>query len=142
MPTVEGLSPQVLWTTMYGVIAICVLFMVFYKVYDAIRNEVDRKRKAKESREPDFAERVSKKVLEELEPRFQEIERNLAKDKSRLDNHEKLIVDNQQSQRDTKEGLVAICKALLVITSQSDSEDDGKFKEAHAELTKFLAGRL
>lgn len=139
MPEIQGLTPQVLWVTVYGIVGICVLFMVLYKVYDSIRNEVERRRRAKEAREPDLAERVSKKVLENLEPRFQDIEQKLSKDNARLDNHEKLIASNQQSQMDTKEGLVAICKALLVITSQNSSD---QFKEAHEELTKFLAGRL
>lgn len=142
MPTVEGFTPQVLWTTIYGLVAICILFMIGYKVYDSIRNEIERKRKIKASKEPDFADRVSTKVLENLEPRFQEIEKNLTKDKLRLDNHEKLIADNQRSQQDTRSGLIAICKTLLVITSPDDSDNADKFKEAHAELMKFLAGRL
>lgn len=142
MPTVESFTPQVLWTTIYGIIALCILFMIVYKVFDSIRNEVERKRKLKAAKEPDFADRVSKKVLENLEPRFQEIENNLSKDKSRLDNHEKLIAENHKTQQDTKDGLIAICKALLVITSKSSLEDEDKIKEAHDELTAYLAGRL
>ena len=28
MPTVEGFTPNVLWTTVYGLLAMCILFMV------------------------------------------------------------------------------------------------------------------
>lgn len=140
MPTVEGLTPSVAWTTVYGIIGLCLLFMIVYKVYDAIRNEVERSRRMKEMREPDLADRVSKKVLENLEPRFHEIEKNLAKDKVRLDNHEKMINDGMLSQKDTRDGLIAICKTLLAITSSSDDPD--KMKEAHDELMKYLACRL
>lgn len=142
MPTVENFTPELLWATIYGVIGLCILFMVVYKVYDAIRNEVERKRTARAAREPDLADRVSKKVLENLEPRFQEIEQNLARDKRRLDDHDALFVTTKQSQEDTKDGLIAICKTLLVITSAGDSANGDKLKEAHDELTKYLACRL
>jgi hypothetical protein len=140
MPTVEGLTPSVVWTTIYGIIGLCLLFMIIYKVFDAIRNEIERSRRMREMREPDLADRVSKKVLEDLEPRFQDIEKNLTKDKVRLDNHEKLINESMLSQKDTREGLIAICKTLLVITGSSDDPD--KMKEAHDELMKYLACRL
>ena len=34
MPTVEGFTPGMLWTTVYGLLALCLLFMIGYRVYD------------------------------------------------------------------------------------------------------------
>lgn len=142
MPNVEGFTPQVAWTTIYGIISICLLFMIVYKVYDAIRNEVERRRRQKEIHEPDLADKISKKVIEKLEPRFQEIEQKLSKDKDRLNSHEQLISKIEQSQSDTKDGLVAICKTLLVIMNYGSFGDSNKVKEASEDLTKYLAERL
>ena len=98
MPTVEGFTPDVLWTTIYGVVAIGLLFLIGYKVYDAIHTIIQRRRDRNEAQKPDFAEQVSQKVIEKLEPRFKEIEKNLGRDKQRLDNHERLISDAAKGQ--------------------------------------------
>jgi hypothetical protein len=142
MPTVEGFTPQVAWTTLYGFIALCVLFMLVYKVFDAIRNEIERRHKIREAQAPDLADKVSRKVIETLEPRFQEIERNLTKDTNRINEHEQVISKILNSQRDTKEGLVAICKTLLVIANYGNLGESDKVKEASDELTRYLADRL
>lgn len=143
MPTVEGFTPQVLWTTIYGLFALCILFMVVYKVYEAIRNIINNHKQKREAERPDFAEEVSRKVIEKLEPRFSKIEENLARDKSRLDNHESFISGMQQSQRDTREGLVAICRYLMAITQFGNiSSDNKEMKEATAEMTRYLATRI
>lgn len=143
MPTVEGLTPAVLWTTLYGFIALCILFIVVYKVYDAIRTIMDRKRRQRESEKPDFAEEVSQKVIDKLEPRFKEIERNLDRDKSRLDNHEMIIADAKKAQEETRDGLVAICKYLMAITQYSNlGSNNSKMEEATAEMTQYLATKI
>lgn len=143
MPTVEGLTPTVLWTTLYGFISLCILFIVVYKVYDAIRTIMDRKRRQRESEKPDFAEEVSQKVIDKLEPRFKEIERNLDRDKSRLDNHEMIIADAKKAQEETRDGLVAICKYLMAITQYSNlGSNNSKMEEATAEMTQYLATKI
>lgn len=143
MPTVENFTPTVFWTTIYGILALCVLFMIVYKVYEAIITIVERRKQRRASERPDFAEAVSQRVIEKLEPRFAEIERNLAKDKSRLDSHEMFISSMQQSQQDTRDGLVAICKYLMAITQFSNIGGNSKeMKEATAEMTQYLATRI
>ena len=49
MPTVENFTPTVFWTTIYGMLALCILFMIVYKVYDAVVTIVERRKKKKES---------------------------------------------------------------------------------------------
>lgn len=142
MPTVENFTPNVLWTTIYGILALCLLFMIVYKVYDAVHTIAERRRRRAEAHRPDFAEEVSRKVIEKLEPRFAKIEENLGKDKSRLDNHETALSSIQEGQKQVKDGLTAICKFMLIISTYGNIGDHDKVKEASAELQKFLAERL
>lgn len=142
MPTVENFTPNVLWTTIYGILALCLLFMIVYKVYDAVHTIIERRRHRIEAHRPDFAEEVSRKVIEKLEPRFAKIEENLGKDKSRLDNHEIALSGIQEGQKQVKDGLTAICKFMLIISTYGNIGDHDKVKEASADLQKFLAERL
>ena len=142
MPTVEGLTPNVLWTTIYGLLALCLLFMVVYKVYDAIHTIVERRHHRVAASKPDFAEEVSQKVIEKLEPRFQRIEENLGKDKSRLDNHETALSGIQDGQKQVRDGLTAICKFMLMISTYGNLGENDKIKDASLELQNFLAENM
>lgn len=143
MPNVEDFTPAILWTTIYGLLALCVLFMIVYKVYEAVRNILERRREKREAEKPDFAEAVSQKVIEKLEPRFKEIERNLAKDKNRLDTHETAISGLQQAQQETRDGLVAICKYLIAMAQYSTHGNESKeMKDATAEMMRYLATKI
>ena len=142
MPTVEGFTPEVFWTMMYGLIALCILFMIVYKVYEAICHIIEKHRNKRESEKPSFAEEVSRKVIEKLEPRFKEIEQNLAKDKSRLDNHEAVIANMQDGHKAIHDGLTAICKFMLVLSTYGNIGNNEKVIDATAELQKFLAEKL
>lgn len=143
MPTIEGLTPSVLWTTIYGILAICAVFLVAYKVYDALHTINERKQKKREIDRPDFAEEVSQKVIEKLEPRFKEIEKNLDKDKNRLDNHEFVISRIQENQEDTRNGLVAICKYLMAMAQYGHiGENSEGMNKAISEMTQYLATKI
>ncbi len=142
MPTVEGFTPQIAWYTLYGLFALALLFLIGFRVYDAIHTMAERRRQKRESEKPDFADKVSQKVVKELEPRLKEIEANLAKDKKRLETHEQLIMDMQSRQIEIHDGLSAICKFMLVISTYGNIGENEKVKEASAELQKFLAEKL
>lgn len=142
MPTVEGLNPQMLWTTTYGVFAIALLFLIGYRVYDAVHTIITRRKQRKESERPDFADQVSQKVIEKLEPRFAEIERNLDKDKQRLETHETMLSQIAEAHDEIHDGLAAICKFMLVMSTYGNFEDNEKIREASSELQNFLANKL
>lgn len=142
MPTVEGFTPQIAWYTLYGLFAIALLFLIGFRVYDAIHTMAERRRQRKEAEKPDFAEQVSKKVVKELEPRLKEIESNLAKDKKRLETHEQLITGMQSGQKEIHDGLSAIAKFMLVISNYGNLGESAQVKEASVELQKFLAEKL
>ena len=142
MPTVEGLTPTILWYMMYGLIACGLIFLIGFRVYDACHTLAERRRQKREAAKPDFADKVSKKVITELGPRLEEIESNLSKDKKRLETHEQLISGMQTGQREVHDGLSAIAKFMLVITNYGNIGSDEKVKEASIELQKFLAEKL
>lgn len=142
MPTVEGFTPSVLWTTLYGFIAICLLFLIAFRVYDAIHVITTRRKERQDAQKPDFAEKVSKKVVADLEPRFAEIEKNLDRDKKRLETHEMMIENIRNGQLDARDGLKAICKFMLVISSSGALGEDEKIKDARNDLQNYLAERL
>lgn len=142
MPTVEGFTPEIAWTTLYGFFALCLLFLIGFRVYDAIHTIIERRRQRKESEKPDFAKKVSKQVIAELDPRLADIEENLRKDKARLEAHERLIDNIERGQSDVHDGLTAIAKFMLVISTYGNIGTNEKVKEASADLQKFLAERL
>ncbi len=142
MPSVEGLTPQILWFTLYGFFAVCLLFLIGYRVYDAIHTLAERRRQKKAAERPDFAEKVSKQVIKELGPRLEQIESNLEKDKKRLETHETLITNMQSGQKDIHEGLSAIAEFMLVVTNYGNLGDSDEIKKASVDLQKFLAKKL
>lgn len=142
MPTVEGFTPEIAWTTLYGFFALCLLFLIGFRVYDAFHTLIERRRQRKESEKPDFAKKVSKQVITELGPRLDDIEDNLRKDKARLEAHERLIENIERGQSDVHDGLTAIAKFMLVISTYGNIGNNEKVKEASADLQKFLAERL
>ena len=142
MPTVEGLTPAILWYMFYGLIACGLIFLIGYRVYDAIHTLAERRRHKKEAEKPDFADKVSKKVIAELGPRLEEIESNLSKDKKRLETHEQLITGMQVGQKEIHDGLSAIAKFMLVISTYGNIGCNEEVKEASVELQKFLAEKL
>ena len=142
MPSVEGLTPQIMWYTLYGFFAVCLLFLIGFRVYDAIHTLAERRRQKKEAEKPDFAEKVSKQVIKELGPRLEQIESNLEKDKKRLETHEQLITGMQTGQREIHDGLSAIAKFMLVISNYGNLGEHEEIKKASTELQKFLAEKL
>lgn len=142
MPTVEGLTPEMIWYTLYGLFAIGLLFLIGFRVYDAVHTISERRKQKKEAEEPDFADKVSKKVIKDLGPRLEKIESDLAKDKKRLETHESLISSMQAGQKEIHDGLSAIAKFMLVISTYGDFGENVKIKEASTDLQKFLAEKL
>ena len=142
MPTVEGFTPQVLWTMIYGLLCLCILFMIVYKVYEAICHLVEKHRNKKEAQKPNFAEEVSQKVIEKLEPRFKRIEENLGKDKNRLEGHDAVLSRMIDENNEIHNGLTAICKFMLVVGIYGKFGDSKEIQDANTELQKFLAEKL
>lgn len=142
MPNVEGLTPSVLWTTLYGFIALCLLVTVVLTAWEKIRSFRERKRLQEEAKTPELADRISQKVLEQLEPRLKDIEEKLDKDKNRIDNHESMLAGMQQTNGAIRSGLHAYGKTLLVLLNHGNFGQSKEVAEAADELNKFLAEQV
>lgn len=142
MPTIEGFTPSVAWTTGYGVIAICIIVSLVLTAYEKIQHVRDRKKKAMEAQQPGLADQISKKVLDQFEPRLKDIEVKLDKDKARLDNHEQLFDQIQKTNTEIRDGLHAYGKTMLVLLNHGDFGQSKEVKDASDELTRFLAERV
>lgn len=142
MPNVEGFTPTVLWTTIYGFIALCILITVVLTAEEKIRKLRQYKKEKRASEQPGLADEISQKVISQLEPRLHEIEEKLDKDKTRLDNHERMISDAKQTNDDIRTGLRAYGKTMLVLLDYGDFGESKELIEAKNELNKFLAERF
>lgn len=142
MPNVEGLNPSILWTTVYGFIAICLLVTVVLTAYEKLKALQDRRMQQEEAKKPGLADQISRKVLEQLEPRLADIEDKLSQDKRRIDNHERLLAGAQETSDEVRAGLHAYGKTLLVLLNHGNLGDSKEVKEATDELMAFLAKRV
>ena len=135
MPPIEGLTPEILWYTLIGLVGIGTLIILGDKVLD-----VFRKKKERENRPDDIlADVISRKVLEKLEPRFQEIDRKLANDKLQIEDHTaKLSVQKRQID-EIEEGQRVMCRGVLAMLSHMINGDSSEaLKESQKEITDYL----
>ena len=147
MPEMKGLTLDGAWQFLCYGVTIFVIFLGIYKgVCFIIDRRKDRKKKRQEELEAqqlDLADKVSKKVLSSLEPRLVAIEKDLKKDKSRLDNHDLILSGMQDSQKDVRKGFSALFN-VIVAASRNGSFDETKpdMKQAIAKMNDYLLGRL
>lgn len=142
MPNVEGFTPSVFWTMIYGFIALCILVTVVLTAYEKIRALKDKRMQQEEAKKPGLADQISRKVLEQLEPRFADIEDKLDKDRNRIDNHERMLSGLQETNGAIRAGLHAYGKTMLVLLNYGNLGDSREVKEATDELNKFLAEQV
>ena len=90
MPSVEGITPQILWYTIIGLVGIGSVIVLGDKVLEVFRKKKERD-ELKKQPENTLADSISRKVLDNLEPRFGEIYKKLANDRVRLDEHALII---------------------------------------------------
>ena len=64
------------------------------------------------------------------------------KDKKRLENHEAVLANIKEGHKEIHDGLTAICKFMLVISTFGNIGSNEKVKDASAELQKYLAEKL
>lgn len=141
LPTVEGLTPTILWYTLAGVVGLAALFLLAVKVSDAIRGIVQRRRLAQQPTET-LADAIGEKVLEKLEPRFEEIDRKLGADKTRLDAHERALAHISETEQSNRDGFAAVAGALIaVLDHELHNGNTQQMEKARDELNHYLTHR-
>lgn len=145
LPTVEGLTPTILWYTLAGVVGLAALFLLAVKVSDAIRGIIQRRRLAQQPTDT-LADAIGEKVLEKLEPRFEEIDRKLGADKIRLDDHAAKLAglqataESQQARvKAIEDGNRVLCRGILALLSHEiNGNSDDKLRASQQEITDYL----
>lgn len=138
MQPIEGLTPEVLWYTLAGLVGIGSLIVLTDKVLDVFRKKHERDKLKKEP-EDKLAENISAKVLAKLEPRFSEIDRKLATDKSRLDEHTRILGAHQDQLANIEQGNKVLCRGILALLSHEiNGNSDDKLKASQQEITNYL----
>lgn len=138
MQPIEGLTPEVLWYTLAGLVGIGSLIILTDKVLDVFRKKHDRE-KLKQQPEDKLADTISAKVLAKLEPRFSEIDRKLATDKSRLDEHTRILGAHQDQLSNIEQGNKVLCRGILALLSHEiNGNSDDKLKASQQEITNYL----
>ena len=141
LPTIEGMTPSVLWITLFGLVCIGTLIVLGDKVLDVFRRKHERDRLKKEP-EDKLAETISAKVIAKMEPRFAEIDQKLATDKSRLDEHTRLLGTHQDKLTDIDRGNKVLCRGILALLSHEiNGNSNDKLKESQQEITNYLINK-
>ncbi len=147
MPEMKGLTLDGVWQFLCYGVTIFVIFLGIYKgvcfILDRRRDRKQKRREEIEAQQPDLADKVSKKVLSSLEPRLEAIEKDLKKDKSRLDNHELILSGVQESQKTVKKGFAALFN-VIIVASKTGSFNPGEpeMKAAISKMNDYLIDRL
>ncbi len=111
MEPIEGITPQALWTALYVLVAVCGLIVL----WDKVRAVFAGVRERKQAKRPELADEISAKVLEKLEPRFAEIDRKLANDKARIDDHTRAIDALSRRTDGLETGQRALCRGVMAL---------------------------
>lgn len=108
---IDGITPGMLWTALYVLVGVCGLVILA----DKVRAVFAGMRERKQAKRPELADEISAKVLEKLEPRFAEIDKKLANDKARIDEHTRAI-DGLSRRTDGLEiGQRALCRGVMAL---------------------------
>lgn len=135
MQAVEGLTPEILWFTLIGLVGIGTLIVLIDKVMDVFRKKHERDQKPQE----DFAEVISKMVLKKLEPRLQAIDEKLANDNALLKAHTRTLEDHQEQIKAIESGNKVLCRGILALLSHEiNGNSSDKLKESQQEITNYL----
>lgn len=135
MPPVEGLTPEILWYTLIGIVGIGTLIILADKVLEVFRKKKEREKQP----EDELADVISQKVLEKLEPRFREIDRKLANDKLQIEDHTAKLSMQKHQIDEIEEGQRVMCRGVLAILSHMiNGNSNEALKESQKEITDYL----
>lgn len=139
---IEGITPIDLWNFGYTMLAIIAIIVCLEKIPDLIWKWKDRRQKAAEGPQANFAEEISEATMQKLEPRFAEINEKLKADKARLDSHEYALSGMHRAQVDISEGFSVICYAMIAVLNHGiHNGNKDEMEEALGRLHEYLSKR-
>lgn len=126
---IEGITPGMLWTFIVVAVGLCALIVLG----DKVRAVFAGARERKAAKRPELADEISDKVLKKLEPRFADIDRKLANDKVRIDEHSRAIGTLANRTEGVENGQRVLCRGVLALLNHElhngNSEEMEKAKK-------------
>ena len=129
MQPIEGITPSALWTFLGVLLALCGVVVLIDKVADVWRKYKARKEIGPESK---IAEEISKKVIANMKPQFDEIDKKFAHDKAEIEKHARQIAEIDRRVDSQDSGMKALCQGTLALLNHelhngnSDEMEDAK----------------
>ena len=138
LPAVEGLTPDILWYTVIGLVGIGALILLVDKVAEVFRKRKERQAVASTPSE-ELAEDISNKVMDSLKPRFEDIDRKLANDKLLIEDHTRKLAGHGAQIEAIDKGNKVLCRGILALLSHEiNGNSSDKLKASQAEITNYL----
>ena len=145
LPAIEGLTPSIAWYTIYGIICLCALIILF----DKVRKVFKERRQERQDQEAEHdgtiqgqLDKMNKQIAEiqsDLKKQFAEYDKKFANDKETLDMHTRQI-NVQQSQIDRlAAGQKAACRGILAMLNHEITGNSvDKLKTAKEKMEDYL----
>jgi len=134
--TIEGISPEMLWTFLIVLVGLATLFLLGHKVIEVLRKEHERKVQRQQLDGQDITDQIANKVMEKLTPqidekfdsfeqkfneKFDDIDRKLSADKETLTSHTTQLNDHESRVGKLEGGNKALCQGMLALLKQSEA---------------------
>ena len=140
---IEGITPDMLWNFILVALALCAVAVLVYKVVEIVRKERERKAQQALRGDASLTDEIAEKVLEKLEPRFEEIDRKLDRDKERLEMHEININGINSTLGVIKEGMEVTVNALAeVVDNALHNGNTAQMEKASNELRRYSSSLI
>lgn len=142
MQPIEGITPGMLWTALIVLIGGASLYVLYGKARETYRKQQEYKR-IKNDPGDKLADEISKKVADNMEPRFAEINRKLANDKATLDSHTRQIEALNRRTDSQDAGIRALCHGMMALLDEAEKNGDGSHEitDAKKSFTSYLADK-
>ena len=134
LPTVEGLSPLILWYTFVGAVGICGLIVLGDKVIDVFRKRKKAKEDEKAKEDGTIQGQLDKinKRLDTIDNYLQESEKRFERDNRRLNTLEAIVPR-------VEKGINALARAELAhIQHDLTGNHTDNLGKAETEITNYL----
>lgn len=132
---IEGITPSALWIFLYVAVGLCALIVLGDKVRGVFAGAKDRK----QAKKPELADEISAKVLEKLEPRFSEIDRKLANDKARIDEHTRVLGALSARTDGLEAGQKVLCRGVLALLNHElHNGNNDEMEKAQQGINNYL----
>lgn len=137
LPTVEGLSPTILWYTFVGIVGICALVVLVGKVVETIQKQRDRKANKNATQDGTIQGQLDKinKRLDTIDDYIRESDRKFDRDNRRLNSLETNVTHIER-------GINALARAELAhIQHDLTGNHTDNLGKAEREITNYLTNK-